>query len=138
MNTHIQRQWAEAVRSGRYEHATSVLRWHNGFCVLGILCDIHAIEHGNAWIDVNGFYWSYLGAINCLPHEVATWAGLPNNNPDVLIWDSHEKRNVRTSLASVSDSLPGAEALAKLIEDNIFSDGTSSEKAPAVSAQAEG
>lgn len=36
----LTRRWIEALRSGRYEQTTDTLRFGNGFCCLGVACDV--------------------------------------------------------------------------------------------------
>jgi hypothetical protein len=41
MKADIKRRWIEALRSGKYEQTTRVLhRANDGFCCLGVLCDL--------------------------------------------------------------------------------------------------
>jgi hypothetical protein len=36
----IKKRWVEALRSGNYKQTTGALRKDDGFCCLGVLCDI--------------------------------------------------------------------------------------------------
>lgn len=61
--------WVEALRSGKYEQARSVLRADNtSFCCLGVACDISGLGE---WI---GFH--YLREDKLLPDQVQLWLGL--------------------------------------------------------------
>jgi hypothetical protein len=40
MNPNIKSLWLEALRSGRYAQTKNYLRTNNGFCCLGVLCDL--------------------------------------------------------------------------------------------------
>lgn len=40
MNQEIKTKWLEALRSGRYTQTKGVLRNSEGYCCIGVLCDI--------------------------------------------------------------------------------------------------
>lgn len=40
MNKTIKKQWVKALRSGKYEQTEGCLKDKNGYCCLGVLCDI--------------------------------------------------------------------------------------------------
>lgn len=42
MKEHIKDIWVEALRSGKYNQGKGFLKTDNGFCCLGVLCDIYA------------------------------------------------------------------------------------------------
>ena len=100
MNKEVKSKWIEALRSQEYNQSFDRLRDKNGYCCLGVLCDIHAKETGNEWVDMVkpipcGKY--YLGHVSNLPKEVIKWAGLEKQNPMLTVDmsasscnDSHE------------------------------------------------
>ena len=46
MHKRIKRIWLEALRGGKYEQTTGVLRSKkDGFCCLGVLCDLYIKAH---------------------------------------------------------------------------------------------
>lgn len=45
----LRKKWAEALRSDRYKQAQEALRTHEGYCCLGVLCDIYDPER---WSDL--------------------------------------------------------------------------------------
>ena len=49
MNTQIKQQWVTALRSGEYTQARWNLQTEQGFCCLGVLCDLYAKETGTEW-----------------------------------------------------------------------------------------
>jgi hypothetical protein len=77
MNPEIKQKWIAALRSGEYKQGKGGLRNTEGYCCLGVLCDLHAKETGNEWeraeFDEND---CYLRASGYLPAEVSAWAGL--------------------------------------------------------------
>lgn len=40
MNSEIKQKWLDALRSGEYNQTAGALHNKNGFCCLGVLCDI--------------------------------------------------------------------------------------------------
>lgn len=70
-------KWITAMRSGKYPMAKGNLRSSNGYCPLGVLCDI---SEQDKWVvhpsDKDRIIYSYAGQINYLPNEVADWADL--------------------------------------------------------------
>ena len=78
MNPRIKQRWLDALRSGEYKQTTETLRDENGFCCLGVLCDLHAKERGMNWVRQTDGYELY-GETQILPLSVQEWAGLDND-----------------------------------------------------------
>jgi len=85
MNKVIKAKWKKALTSGDYEQTTQALRNEDGFCCLGVLCDVYIQEKGIDWEKpafTNRMGRSYiLGESTKLPVEVQDWAGLIGSNP---------------------------------------------------------
>lgn len=89
MNPEIKTQWLEALRSGDYEQTDNYLhRPGDGFCCLGVLCDLHMkATDGASWeqeaeTSSGMTYPSEEGNhTTVMPEEVVKWAGLPDENP---------------------------------------------------------
>lgn len=81
MKSEVKEQWVAALRSGKYKQTRNCLRDTDGFCCLGVLCDLHARETNNEWVPTIGGGSSYLERRVVLPLEVMVWAGLPDNDP---------------------------------------------------------
>lgn len=91
MNLDIKAKWLAALRSGEYKQIRGTLAKGsvynvNGFCCLGVLCDI-AVKEG-AIPPAEGrtegvLAYGEAGQINTLPLEVTLWAGLTSGNPSV-------------------------------------------------------
>jgi hypothetical protein len=84
MKPEIKAAWIAALRSGKYQQTTGRLRDSNGFCCLGVLCDLAANTGvvgwgsdtlGNAAID---------NEAHLLPISVMSWAGLIDRHPGRL------------------------------------------------------
>ena len=86
MNQQIKEKWLNALRSGEYSQSRGCLRTTEGFCCLGVLCDLYSKETGTEWEEFKkdealSSYSSFLEEIGTLPKEVMEWSGLKNPNP---------------------------------------------------------
>ena len=82
MNPEVKAKWLEALRNGKYKQGRAFLRTENGFCCLGVLCDLYQKEHseisqwkGNGFHSINGKrneeHWT------TAPPVVEEWADFP-------------------------------------------------------------
>lgn len=101
MNPEIKKKWVEALRSNQYKQGGGALRRDNTYCCLGVLCDLHAKDTGNRFVDGGEFgrAFSYCGTVGCLPAPVMAWADLDSSLPRV----NHEGRT--KSLTELNDGL---------------------------------
>ena len=103
MKSSIKEMWVNALLSGDYPQTTEVLRSNDGYCCLGVLCDLYAQETNQNWqgkqyidsdvVDVteteisefnfDSFYFN--DELELLPSSVVEWAGIDNPNPSVGI-----------------------------------------------------
>jgi hypothetical protein len=115
MNSQIKQQWVTALRSNEYSQTQGNLRSPNGFCCLGVLCDVYAKQTGNKWIiqltedGIPFTYYYFDEASITLPESVKKWAGLDMPNP--LIKEE-------LSLAELNDAGKTFEEIAQLIDEN--------------------
>lgn len=112
--------WIEALRSGKFEQTQGWLRNHEGYCCLGVACEL-ALEAGiieESYFDDNSEYASYDGEDTELPEVVAEWLGLTNPagryepetpDPDVecwgLTWDN-DKGKTFDEIADIIENQP--------------------------------
>lgn len=75
MNPEVKARWVAALRSGEYKQTTGCLSRADGFCCLGVLCDLHAKETGTLWTE-GDTKRSYFGVWAVLPPAVGDWASL--------------------------------------------------------------
>jgi hypothetical protein len=86
MRGDILEEWCEALESGRYKQTREVLKDANGYCCLGVLCDI-ASKHGfGGWHEdedddghpLEQYHWWADGDSEreLLPGTVYEWAGV--------------------------------------------------------------
>jgi hypothetical protein len=114
MKTQIKQQWLSALRSGEYTQARWNLQTEQGFCCLGVLCDLYAKETGTEWEvtttedDEPFTYYNFDEHSNHLPVSVMKWADLDCDNPVV---------KGELSLAELNDGGFTFEEIAQLIEE---------------------
>lgn len=76
MNPEWKRKWVEALRSGDYEQTTQHLQDMDGFCCLGVLCDIVKDEVGLKWQERDDGI-KFIGGVDDLPPiEVQRFVGV--------------------------------------------------------------
>jgi hypothetical protein len=112
MNARIKDLWVAALRSGKYRQTKRVLADKDGYCCLGVLCEV-AIQDGmNLRVDPNYHrddmtVKSYDGATTVPPQKVwMDWAGMPEANPYVAY----------SSLATLNDGGKSFKFIADIIE----------------------
>jgi len=124
MNPAIKTQWVAALRSGEYQQGRNFLRTDEGFCCLGVLCDLAA----KAGI---GVYWSKPAAAptldgrvyddvqaccdstGILPAAVMCWADLDTDSPEVTAVNG---LNIDVTTDGDSNVIP----LARLNDTHLF------------------
>jgi hypothetical protein len=119
MSTQIKQQWVTALRSGEYTQASSNLRTEEGFCCLGVLCDLYSKDTGTEW-EVNHTadakpipFYSFVNEGSFLPIAVVNWAGLEKSSPEVIALEGEAE------LAQLNDSGSTFTQIAQLIEDQL-------------------
>ena len=126
MNSKVKEAWVNALRSGKYEQGSERLRGVDGFCCLGVLCDIYAQEHNTEW-EFRGNketnlqpmdYWYYEGESEFLPESVMDWAELKTDNPQlrVDVEDGEDNWNYKEGVSNLNDSGYTFTTIANLIE----------------------
>ena len=96
------RKWIEALRSGKYRQTTGTLRDRDGFCCLGVLCDISGTGE---WVQDDGS-WRYQGYTDVLPKPVQQLVGLRTNFGRINGSQGHnlsEMNDIEYSFASIAD-----------------------------------
>ncbi len=128
MNPEVKQKWIDALRSGKYDQGSEKLRSVQGYCCLGVLCDLYSQEQGAEW-EFRGNaetnlqpkdYWYFEGESEFLPESVKDWAGLPVGNPsvrvDVTDNDDEDDWFYNEEIANLNDSGYTFNELSELIE----------------------
>lgn len=97
----------KALRSGEYKQTKGRLKTEEGFCCLGVLCDLYLKEQSEEWkssdfIEEDEVLSYEIYSCDTLPPEsVVVWAGLPCASPGVMI----DYRDYVNDLTELNDSL---------------------------------
>lgn len=117
MNQEVKQQWINALRNGEYAQTQRTLKDVNGFCCLGVLCDLYTKATGNGkWTKPEYSEVSFLFETEgeshdqYIPNSVRDWAGLSNCNPRTDMEDP------RTELAYKNDKGSSFKEIADMLE----------------------
>jgi len=116
MRESVKIKWLGYLRGGEFKQTKSTLKDSEGFCCLGVLCQLHADMHPDG-CDL-GFHengsggFSYLGVPGTLPPQVQEWAGIGHTNPEVVV----NRKGRDLSLAMLNDSGFTFDQIADVIE----------------------
>lgn len=95
------RLWVEALRSGAYKQARSVLRDGDVYCCLGVACDISGL---GLW-DVESYnVGNGDRSFTVLPRGVMDWLGLNSANPELIFAKGKGGGNAEMTAAFANDS----------------------------------
>ncbi len=120
MNADVKKKWIKALLSGDYKQARGSLQNRDGFCCLGVLCDISkkgtwARDPGSTTRREERYTCASSESTTVLPRDVIEWADLPNSNPNAGIADAQG----RDLITTFNDEGSTFEELAEII-DNKF------------------
>jgi hypothetical protein len=110
----VRRQWIRALRSGKYKQTTNKLRGCEGFCCLGVLCDLavkaKVIPEPRV---LSSDKYSYEDNTFFLPEKVQRWAGLKTSDADF------KSNGLSSNLPTLNDIKSNTfEQIANVIESN--------------------
>ena len=128
MNPEVKQKWIDALRSGDYEQGSEKLRGPNGYCCLGVLCDLYIKENNKEW-DFGGYgeygeetnpqpmdYWYFDEESEFLPESVMNWAKLYLRNPILRVDDNDEMFEFNEEVSTLNDEGYSFSMIADLIE----------------------
>jgi hypothetical protein len=81
MNKRIKKLWIKALRSGKYEQDTGWLRTAEGYCCLGVLCELYRKQVGGKWENNSFITPDGFEDAASLPRPVRDWAELESCDP---------------------------------------------------------
>jgi hypothetical protein len=126
MKPEIKKLWVEALRSGEYVQGTQSLRTgEDGFCCLGVLCDLAKKAGIGEWKQKVKFFgddgcrnglgfWVFEAdgnsEKNYLPRPIVEWAGVRQASPYMA--------GVGDKLANLNDNGCTFKQIASMIEEN--------------------
>lgn len=85
MNPEVKEQWLQALRSGEYKQGKTVLfnTSSDGFCCLGVLCDLHKKKTRLGDWDGSGYRSGMSASSIGLIYPVTEWAGLEGYTSEI-------------------------------------------------------
>lgn len=106
MKRELKEKWIKALRSGEYKQAQRRLRTSEGFCCLGVLCDL---VDSSKWEDTDpGDYFNYKTEV---PHECYL--------PTVIRFDAGLSNYDESQVANMNDDGKSFLEIADHIERNL-------------------
>lgn len=107
--------WLKALRSGEYKQVKGRLRTEEGYCCLGVACDVYAKQHKTLkWRRDEEGDIEFSGASTQLPDNVRKWLGLKDSEGEFNLKDGHEE-----TLTNLNDDEEKSfEEIADIIESN--------------------
>jgi hypothetical protein len=118
MKKAVMRQWVTALRSGQFKQSAGWLESENGYCCLGVLCNL-AIAQGvcDYEIEYNKDHFKMISRFDGhsadLPLSVVYWAGVESPKGDF-----YDNSNKKESLSALNDSEVSFAYIADIIEQN--------------------
>lgn len=109
MNTNAMK-WVAALRSGEYKQVTGNLRKGDGFCCLGVACDVFLKNGGELSIIYSGQIAEYDGRVGALPIRVRDWLGMRDRFGSI--------DELGTDLASLNDQGKPFDSIADVIDEH--------------------
>lgn len=114
MNDNAKR-WVEALRSGQYEQTRNDLRDENGYCCLGVACELYREVTGRGeWERDEDGFTQFLDRALLLPEPVREWLGLRTEGGDFI-----DRAGDRSSLAERNDEGATFDEIADIIESEL-------------------
>lgn len=117
MKEKIKQKWVEALKSKKYKQSQDALRTPQGFCCLGVLCDLYIeAKKLKGWRKVDRSHFSFGPNVTLsgyLPDTVMKWAGLPSNDPKII------QGRHQDPISVLNDRGITFKELAKLIEEQL-------------------
>jgi hypothetical protein len=113
------KKWVKALRSGEYNQTTGVLADQDGYCCLGVACNLYQAENDDLEVEKNEksnavgreLTYTFDGESGTLPDKVTNWLGLVNEDGSF-----HEDLQL-VSLAELNDNGTPFERIADIIEE---------------------
>ena len=100
MNSEVKEKWLNALRSEEYKQTQRNLKTDEGYCCLGVLCDLYAKEMNVPWEkDYSHSYYYMHDEEEVLPYRVQQWAELENSCPEVI-----DEYHISCSLVTLNDN----------------------------------
>ena len=114
MNEQVKEKWLSSLRSGDYQQTQLKLHTDDGFCCLGVLCDLYGKEHNVEWDlveDEDHSYYMFQDQTASLPLSVVEWVGVESSNPYI--------GGISFTLAEFNDNGYAFNEIADIIQEHL-------------------
>ena len=113
MKQHIKEKWLEALRSGKYKQGKNLLKTEDGYCCLGVLCDLHRKSTKSKRNKWQGSYYNCGNeyTTSFLPRLVQKWAGIDTKEGEFEL-----KNGEKEYLTTLNDQGKSFKQIANYIE----------------------
>lgn len=105
MNQDIKKRWVEALRSGKYKQGKERLKSEQGFCCLGVLCDL-AVHDGVGQWNGQCFTTDDKSVEYMPPQKIKDWSGLRMGVPlmtEIGLSQAHVLNDQGISFEKIAD-----------------------------------
>ena len=109
--------WIDALRSGKYKQTRGWLHNQNGYCCLGVACEMYQAEVGDLVVTNNSGVTFYNDHNELLPTRVQKWLGLTGCD-GCFVGDS-KRYSSESSLGNENDRGCSFAEIADLIESEV-------------------
>lgn len=118
MKAKYKRLWLKALRSGKYKQTRRVLHDEEGYCCLGVLCDVLKKDLGISWDDFGEGAFYFNGEDVALPDSVIEITDLAKGLEDIEphVGEYRLKNGTMKDLASQNDGGKSFKQIANIIE----------------------
>jgi hypothetical protein len=125
MNSEVKEKWVAALKSGEYKQTQYALHDNEGFCCLGVLCDLYSKEFSEVTWEFDDKLKMYVFQRERteLPSCVSVWAGINtlHGNAAVTFRDEDCQNGERaTNLMDLNDEwLMSFDKIADIIQEQL-------------------
>lgn len=104
--------WVAALRSGEFKQGKAALRTAEGYCCLGVGCEIYRRYHSSrvTWVGFSPQKWRFDAESSWLPLTVRDWFGLATSAGQIKYYDD---------LSAMNDRGASFTEIANVIEDGM-------------------
>lgn len=112
------KKWVDALRSGEFKQTKGCLQDADGYCCLGVACDLYSKVHNISWASGLLDRKNFLDASQYLPSVVVAWLGLKDFSGSVFNRKEDGSVECKVCLLDLNDRKNFTfEEIAKVIEE---------------------
>lgn len=105
------KKWVAALRSGKYQQVKGALRRSEGYCCLGVACDVYRKEtRKGRWLKGNHGNFIFMRTSQVLPLAIQEWLGLTDElgyvDEDRALTELNDNGSTFAEIADLIESEP--------------------------------